>query len=300
MSLLPSMHWLLWGLLCSVAAVHARAAETPSEPVNTLRDVLMAACLHDAKQFSSHLTARNADAFAQLTPSAQVTLLKRFVLLDGVGTPNAQVDEKGSVTVTCQTDQASTVMQISKAEIRENLAYLPLAVKGSSDPETNSRRVVMGLVRENGQWRLLSLGLLLLDLPTLGEEWDRAEIQSNEQSALASVKELAAAIEKYRVTYTRLPDSLGALGLAAKGAASIDQAGLVSAELAAGKKDGYAFRYAIVGANNSGALAKYELAATPLVYGRTGTVSYFRDTSGTLHGGDHKGAVGAVTDPKLE
>jgi hypothetical protein len=192
-------------------------------------------------------------------------------------------------------------MQIGKAEIRENLAYLPLAVRGSSDPaDTDSRRVVMGLVRENGQWMLLSLGLLLLDLPTLGEEWDRAEIQSNEQSALASLKELAAAIEKYRVTYTRLPDSLAALGPAAKGAALIDQAGLVSAELAAGKKDGYAFRYAIVGANNSGALAKYELAATPLVYGRTGTVSYFRDTSGTLHGGDHKGTVGTVTDPKLE
>ena len=277
------------------------AAEPPSEPAVILRDILMAACSHDAKQFGAHLTARNEAAFGKLTPAAQVTLLKRFVLLDSSGTPNAELDEQGHVTVTCRTEQVSTQMQIGKAEIRENLAFLPLVVKDPSDTtDANTRRVLMGLVRESGQWRLLSLGLLLLDLPSLGEEWDRAEMQTNEKSALASVRELVAAIEKYRVTYTRLPDSLASLGPSSKGAASIDGAGLVNDELASGKKNGYAFRYVIVGANNSGAPAKYELAAIPVAYGRTGTVSYFRDTSGTVHGGDHKGAVGTAADPKLE
>ena len=238
---------------------------------------------------------------ARLTPAAQVTLLKRFVLLDSAGTPNAEVDGNGNVTVTCSTEQVTTQMQIGKAEVRDNLAYLPLVVKDASDTtEARSRQVLMGLVRENGQWKLLSLGLLLLDLPSLGEEWDRAEIQNNEKLAVASMKELATAVEKYRVTYTRLPESLTVLGPPSKGAATIGEAGLISADLAAGRKDGYAFRYVIVGANNSGAPAKYELAAIPVAYGRTGTLSYFRDASGTLHGGDHKGAVGTVTDPKLE
>ena len=277
------------------------AAEGASEPTSALRDILMAACSHDGKQFSARLTARNAEAFARLTPAAQVTLLKRFVLLDNAGTPNAEVDEKGNVTVICATEQVTTQMQIGKPEVRENLAYLPLVVKDASDAaDARSRQVLMGLVRENGQWKLLSLGLLLLDLPSLGEEWDRAEIQNNEKSAVASMRELVGAIEKYRVTYTRLPESLTVLGPSSKGAVTSEEAGLVGAELAAGRKDGYAFRYVIVGANNSGAPAKYELAAIPVAYARTGTMSFFRDASGTLHGGDHKGAVGTVTDPKLE
>jgi hypothetical protein len=284
-------------------AIPEAAAGTDNlvEPNTTLRDILMSACSHNSSQFSSHLTERNAAAFARLTPAAQVTLLKRFVLLDNAGTPNAEVDDKGNITVTCTTDAVVTQMQIGKAEIRENLAYLPLLVKEASDTtNAGARQVLMGLVKENGRWKLLSLGLLLLDLPSLGEEWDRAEIQSNEKSALASMHVLATAIEKYRVTYTRLPGALTALGPSSKGSATIDQAGLVDAELAGGRKDGYAFRYVIVGANNSGAPAKYELAAIPVAYGRTGTMSYFRDSSGTLHGGDHKGAVGTETDPKLE
>jgi hypothetical protein len=288
-------------VLLMLAIPQAAAGTDLAEPNTTLRDILMSACSHSSAQFSSHLTTRNAAAFARLTPAAQVTLLKRFVLLDNPGTPNAEVDDHGNITVTCTTEAVVTQMQIGKAEIRENLAYLPLLVKEASDTtNAGARQVLMGLVKESGQWKLLSLGLLLLDLPSLGEEWDRAEIQSNEKSALASMHELAAAIEKYRVTYTRLPDSLTALGRSSKASAAIDQAGLVDAELAAGRKDGYAFRYVIVGANNSGAPAKYELAAIPVAYGRTGTTSYFRDSSGALHGGDHKGAVGTETDPKLE
>ena len=168
------------------------------------------------------------------------------------------------------------------------------------DADANARRITLGLVKENGQWKLLSLGLLLLDLPTLGEEWDRAEIQNNEKSALASVKELSAAIEKYRVTYTHLPSTLAELGPSEKGAAKSDQAGLIEKELADGRKNGYLFRYVILGANDSGAPAKYEIAAIPVAYGRTGTKSFFRDSSGTLHAADRQGAVGTQLDPKVE
>ena len=297
-----SLGWIACVALL-MAGVTARAAqkEPASGPAETLRSILIAACSQDSKQFSENLTVRNAEAFARMTKAAQTTLLKRFVLLDQAGTPRVENDEAGNPTVYCVTTQVTTAMQIGKPEVRDNLAYLPLIVKDATDStDANARRIVMGMVRENGEWKLLSLGLLLLDLPTLGEEWDRAEMQNNEKSAVASMKELAAAIEKYRVTYTHLPERLAELGPPSQGAPKSEQAGLVGRELAGGRKDGYSFRYVIVGANNSGAPAKYELAAIPVEYGRTGTRSFYRDAAGVLHGGDHQGAVGTVLDPKVE
>jgi hypothetical protein len=156
------------------------------------------------------------------------------------------------------------------------------------------------MVRENGEWKLLSLGLLMLDLPTLGEEWDRAEIKVNEQAAIGDLKKLIDAVETYRKTYTRLPETLSALGPAPKGQTKSDQAGLMDLELAEGKKDGYVFRYVIVGANTSGAPAKYEIAVMPAEYGRSGLRSFFYDLNGVTHAGDHRGALGNSSDPKLE
>ncbi len=272
-----------------------------SEPAAVLREILTAACAQDFKHFSEDLTTRNAAAFTRLTPTAQATLLKRFVLLDKAGTPRSEADAAGNLTVFCVTPEITTQLRIGKPEVQDNLAYLPMVVKDATDTtDADARRVMMGLVRENGQWKLLSLGLLLLDLPTLGEEWDRAEIQTNEKSAIESMKELAAAIEKYRTTYTHLPQTIAELGSPAKGAAKSEEAGLVGVELASGRKNGYSFRYVIVGANAVGAPAIFELAAIPVEYGRTGNRSFFRDGSGVLHGADHQGAVGNLMDPKVE
>lgn len=290
-------------LACSFPDETLRAAQTAraGDPASVLQEVLIAACAQSSKEFSSQLTARNADAFKHMTAAAQATFLKRFVLLDKPGKPRSSGEAAGALTVFCETPEITTQMEIGKPEVRDNLAYLPLIVKDASDvSDANTRRVIMGLVRENGQWKLLSLGLLLLDLPTLGEEWDRAEIQANEKSAIVSLKELADAIEKYRVTFTHLPDTLAVLGPSGKAAAQANTAGLINDQLASGRKDGYSFRYVIVGASASGAPAKYELAAIPAEYGRTGMRSFFRDSSGVLHAGDHQGAVGSLLDPKVE
>jgi len=56
----------------------------------------------------------------------------------------------------------------------------------------------------------------------------------------------------------------------------------------------------IVGANNLGAPAQYELSATPAIYGRTGKLSFFRDSNGKFHAADHQGAVGHSLDPAVE
>ena len=279
----------------------AAQAESANDPAVVLREILVASCSQDAHRFGAFLTQRNATAFATMTTAAQSTLLQRFVLLDQAGKPSSKQDGSGNVVVTCTTPRVRTQLEIGKPEIRDNLAYLPLVVNdGSDNADGNARRVTMGLVLENHQWKLLSLGVLLLDLPTLAEEWDRAEIQNNEKAALASMKELAGAIEKYRVIYTRLPQNLAELGPVQQGSAKSERAGLVDRNLADGRKDGYSFRYVIGGSNEIGAPAIYELAAIPLDYGRTGTLSFFRDGTGVIHAGDHQGAVGTIMDPKVE
>src|SRR5208337_417257 len=210
---------------------------------------------------------------------------------DKPGQPRAEIDASGNLSVFCATSDVTTQMQIGKPELRDNLAFISLTIKNAAaSNEDDSHRVLMGLVREDGQWKL----------PSLGEEWDRAEIKNNEQSAIDSMKILADAIETYRKTYTRLPDNLAVLGPPLQGPAKREKADLITAELAEGRKDGYSFRYVIVGANTSGAPAKYELAAIPIEYGRTGSRSFFRDGLGVLHGADRRGAVGSVTDPKVE
>ena len=94
--------------------------------------------------------------------------------------------------------------------------------------------------------------------------------------------------------------SLDKLGPPERGAVNADTAGMLDTESAAGTKDGYTFRYVVAGASTQGAPAKFELAATPQGYGRTGRRSFFRDSAGGLHAADRQGAVGSAADPTVE
>jgi hypothetical protein len=290
----------------SSSAAHNNAAtsvaKTPDAPTAALRDALFAACSQSEQAFSKFLTARNADTFAHLTPAARVALMKRFVLLNEPGKPSVLPTASGRPTVHCETPGGAAELQIGGAEISDNLAFLPVEVREATDTTGASViRVQMGLVRERNDWKLLSVGLVLLDLPALAFEWDAAEMESTERVAIDGLKKIAEAIETYRRTYSRLPESLAKLGPPPRGsAASADAAGLLEADLASGARSGYKFRYVISGGNDVGAPAKYEVAATPETYGRTGRRSFFRDTNGGLHGADRQGGVGSELDPRLE
>ncbi len=144
--------------------------------------------------------------------------------------------------VRCTTPDVVTQMEIGKPEVRDKPG-VPDAGCGGRFQSGRQRASpgADGHGQENGQWKLLSLGLLLLDLPALETEWDRAEIGVNEKAALVSLRKLNEAIETYRKTYTRLPESLSVLGPAPPADVKSDKAGLVDAELAAGRKEGYAF-----------------------------------------------------------
>lgn len=270
-------------------------------PSSALRDALSAACSQDQINFAHFLTARNKEAFSRLTPAARVALMKRFVLLDEPGKASSSTNPSGRPIVRCETPAVTTEMRIGGADLQDNLAFLPMELRDATDTTgANVHQITMGLVRENGQWKLLSLGVLFLNLPALEVEWDAEQMDATERGALEDLKKIADAVELYRRTYSRLPESLANLGPPARGKANADFAALVDSDLATGAKNGFTFRYVIVGASTLGAPAKYELAATPLKYGQTGRRSFFRDSSGVLHGADRQGAVGSETDPKVE
>ena len=273
---------------------------SPTGPYAALRDVLEAACSQNQNDFSRFLTARNKESFSRMAAATRVAFMKRFVLLNEPGKPSVTVNASGRPTVRCETPAGAAEIQIGGADTRDNVAFLPVNLRDATDSSGASAiQVNMGLVKENGEWKILSLGLVLLDLPSLELEWDSAEADKNEQAAIQSLKGIAEAVETYRKKYLRLPESLANLGPPLHGAATGESAGLIDSELSTGMKNGYSFRYVIMGASGLGAPAKYELAATPLVYGRTGHRSFFRDESGTLRGADRQGAVGSAADPKL-
>jgi hypothetical protein len=283
-----------------------------NSPAAALRDVLQAACSQSASDFSRYLTARSKESFERLAPAARVALMKRFVLLNVPGRATPTTNPAGRPIVRCETPDVTTEMSIGGTDTRDNLAFLPMELRDVTDSTgANVHQIIMGLVREGGQWRLLSIGVLLLDLPSLEVEWDLAEAEANEITALGNLRRLADAVETYRRTYFRLPESLASLGpppSRAPGknaqpkllAATREHAGLLDEEFAAGNKDGYEFRIIIAGADTLGAPAKYQLSAIPSAYGRTGKRSFFRDPDGGWHAADHGGAVGSASDPAIQ
>src|SRR5260370_31775717 len=112
-------------------------------------------------------------------------------------------------------------MQIGGADLRDNVAFLPMELRDATDTTgSDAHQITLGLVREDGDWKLLSLGLLLLDLPALEVEWDVAEMETTERNAIKALHELANAVEAYRNKYSRLPESLANLCLPLHGAAN--------------------------------------------------------------------------------
>lgn len=272
-------------------AVLAAPAEAPEL---TLSRLLAAACEQNQAQFARYLPARSARAYARLTEPSRLALMKRFSFLDAPG--KAVGGEQPGLR--CEAPGRSVQYGIGGADIQESLAFLPVDVRlgGPAGEGAPARRVQIGLVLEGGSWKLLSAGLLLLDLPALELEWNRESLEANERETIATMQKLAQAIETYRRTYAHLPERIEQLGPPKQGPASPAAAGLLDQGLAGGTKSGYRFRYVIVGASAIGAPARYEVAALPAAYGATGVRSFFLDDHGVLHGADRQGALASEAD----
>ena len=161
----------------------------------------------------------------------------------------------------------------------------------------NSQQAQFGLVRENGGWRILSLGLVLLDIPELSKQWaeqDMAEREDAIVTALQGFTRSDPAVQARVRKTARLARAAGSRRTQAKFLA--EQASLVSKELAAGAAGGYHFRYRVISTadpNNQ----TFELAATPDDYGKTGRRSFFQDGAGRIHAADKHGAAATSGRP---
>jgi hypothetical protein len=297
-------------IVWAAAPAHAQTTQSPA-PAATLSEALTAACRQNAEEFAPYLTAENAAVFRELPANQRTGLMQRFVQMDAIGRPLISNDTKGRPVLRCESAGVTVLMRFGDARVQDNLAFIPIEASIPGDapgaPEkAPARRVQFGLVREKGQWKLLSVGLLLLDLPALARQWSLEDVAAREQAAIYGLRDIARALGTYRRAFGKLPDSLARLGPAPKEGISEDAAGLIDAELAAGSKGGYNYRCRIVpprpgatGTDEDGQDG-FELAAAPVEYGKSGQRSFFLDSTGVLRGDDKKGAVATITDPVIE
>ena len=274
-----------------IAAQTARAQEAAeSDPVAALSEALAAACRANEMQFAAYLTAANAAAFTALPQDQRAAFLKRFSLSDAPGKPLISSGAQNRTILRCETPQQTAEFRLGAARTHENLSFITVAV-------TNSQQTDFGMVREGGGWKLLSLGLVLLDIPQLARQWAEQDIAAREDDAIAALRGLGDAVEQYRRAFGNLPDSLAELGPAPPNEISAQQAGLVDAQLAAGSEGGYRFSYRRAVPTPDGAAPGFEIAATPESYGKSGRRSFLLDQAGKIHGADNHGAPATAEGP---
>ena len=291
--------------ILALSAPGARAQQQPqagANPETALSDALTAACKQDAPAFANELTADNAAAFRALPPAQRTAMMKRFVLLEEAGRSLLSTSSVGQKIVRCESPSFTTEMRLGQTRVRENLAFVPMEIPiAGEDP----RMITFGFVREGGNWKLISVGLLMLDVPAMAHQWEQADLDAGEDAAIADLRSVAAALDTYRRAYGKLPDTLNALGPAPPNGVSPDTASLVDADLAGGNKDGYAIRYTITpaaGGQSEEDAAKAEtffLVSSPKEYGKSGKRSFFLDSSGVLRGADKQGAPATTADPRV-
>ena len=293
---------LFLAALAPVLTPAARSQQTAANPEAALTEALSAACRQDSQAFANSLTAENASAFRALPPAQRTAMMKRFVLLETPGRALLSAGAAGHGVVRCESSSYTTEMRFGETRLRENLAFVPMEIPVSGE---EPRKITFGLVREGGNWKLLSVGLALLDVPAMAKQWEEADLEASEESAIANLRRVATALNTYRNAYGKLPDTLAPLGPAPPNGVSPDAAGLLDADLAAGRKDGYSIRYTAVPATGSSPeedaskAEGFSLAASPTEYGKTGRRSFYLDSSGVLRGADKKGAVATAADPRV-
>jgi hypothetical protein len=277
-------------LFLTIPAARAQETGVP-DSVTALSDALVAACKANQSQFASFLSGDNPAAFQALPASQRSEFIKRISLSDLPGKPLISSDGNGHVVLRCRAPNTTVEYRFGTPRIREDLAFITVAVVDSEETE-------FGLIHETAGWKLLSLGLVLFDIPQLSKQWAQADLIAREDAIVATLRSLSEAVQTYHRAFGRLPESLAELGPAPKDQISPEQASLVSAELAKGSEGGYEFRYRIV-PDISGNDTNFELAATPKPYGANGHRSFFLDATGKVHGDDKHGAVATTEDPLI-
>ena len=191
-----------------MARDRARPRNAAADAATALSAALSAACRANETQFANYLTAENAAVFRTLPAGKRAAFVKRFALTDDPGKPLASTDAEKHTVLRCEATKATVEYRFGDARVHENLAFIPVTVL--------IRDTEFGLVRENGAWRLLSLGLVLLDIPQLAKQWEESDLIAREETAVQTLRELRDH-SQYNRAWGKLPESLAALGPAPPG-----------------------------------------------------------------------------------
>jgi hypothetical protein len=287
------------------AVAWGQTKETAEEkPSAALASALAAACRQNEVIYLRYQTLENSVAFRKLMPSQKSDLMKRIVQTADAGRPLLSNSAEGRTVLRCETTGKTTELRFGAERIQENVAFVPVEATGGQSVE-------FGMVREGGGWKMLSVGLVLMNIPELAKRWTSPEstavdAENSEAAAIVTLRRLAEAVETYKKGFGKLPIVLAQLGPARRGEVSPEKANLIEQELAAGTKGGYLFVYRVVAPSKAKEAAgestelTYALTATPSEYGKTGKRSFFLDASGELRGGDKQGVEASAEDPKIE
>ncbi len=256
-----------------------------------LSAALVSACRQNEPVFGHYMTTENENAFRALPKAERTAIMRRFSLADDPGRALLSSDTANHTILRCEAKGPTVEFRFGDERLHDNIAFVPVQV-------VDGRAIEFGMVREGGGWRLLSVGLLLLNIPELSKQWAQQALEDRENAAVASLHSLATAIAAYNRAFGQLPNSLKQLGPAGKEGVSPQVAQLVDADLADGERGGYRFRYRVVPATDGGPDG-FEIAAQPMEYAKTGNRSFFLDTQGKVHAADHQGAFGATDDPAI-
>lgn len=263
--------------------------QSDATPRGAIIAALTAACSQNAREFAGYLLQSSRRTFGSLTEARKKALLRRFSQTSMAGHAQPFLDTQGRMVVRCSTPAETVLYRLGVARIDHNVAFIPVTVSGGETTQ-------FGMVRQPSGWRLFSLGLLVMNVPALVQQWEQAELEANERTAVADLITIENAVAAYHHAFGRWPEMLAQLGPAPPNQVSPQRAQILSARLASGVADGYRFRYRIV-TGPGGVIQGFELGAVPETYGKTGRRSFFVDTHGKLHAADKEGAPATAEDP---
>ena len=126
---------------------------------------------------------------------------------------------------------------------------------------------------------LIVIAIILIIVTVALPKLNKARLFAQEMAAQKAVQTLCAAQIQYMSQFGRFAQSLTELGPPASGADNASAAGLISADLASGVKQGYNFT---VTSTPTG----FAITAVPASFGATGSRTFYADQAMDIHVND--------------
>ena len=167
-----------------------------------------------------------------------------------------------------------------------NATYQNFLRVSSEDP--GSRTVIVKMCLEQDEWRIVDSGEWSLhDLEAELKEKEDERMSEAESKDVTRLKQIASALETYQQTYldAGLPSGLQVLSGTGDQKASELHARLLPSSFLNSPIliDGYEFKYVMMSPGSSTDDGEYEVTASPVEWGKSGSRSFFMNQDGEIH-----------------